>query len=171
LSENENCGGVFCLRVEGGQENYVGRFLRNAGMNVVPAFAERAVVRKGKTKRVTRPLMPGYLFFTCDYAPDWGTVKRMPSVYKALSYPDGSFALRGRDLDFVRLLMKNNGVYKISRAVSEGAKIKIIDGPLKNLEGGIIKVNRRKGRALVRIEGEGIINNIWLGFELIGERE
>jgi transcriptional antiterminator NusG len=91
----------------------------------------------------------------------------MPSVYKALSYPDGSYALRGRDLDFVRLLMKNNGVYKISRAVSEGSKIKIIDGPLKDLEGGIIKVNRRKGRALVRIEGEGIINNIWLGFELL----
>jgi transcriptional antiterminator NusG len=111
--------------------------------------------------------MPGYVFFESDSTPDWKTIAWIPAVYKPLSYADGVYALRGRDLEFVSSLMKNNGVYKISRAVADGSKIKIIDGPLKDFSGSIVKVNRRKGRALVKLEGEGIINEIWLGFELL----
>jgi transcriptional antiterminator NusG len=136
-------------------------------LNVIAAFSERYVVKNGKSKKETRPLIPGYVFFSCRGAPDWKKIDWIPAVYKPLSYADNSFALRGRDLEFIASLMKNNGVYKISRAVSEGSKIRIIDGPLKDFEGNIIKVNRRKGKALIRIPGDSILNNIWLGIELL----
>jgi transcriptional antiterminator NusG len=155
--------------VECARETYVENFLRRGGLSVIPARAERTVYRNGKPKKESRPLIPGYVFFESGRVPDWEAIVWFPAVYKPLSYADDSFALRGRDLEFVRSLMKNNGVYKISRAVADGSKIRIVDGPLKDYEGSIVKVNRRKGWALVKIAGEGIINNIWLGFELLEE--
>jgi transcriptional antiterminator NusG len=114
-----------------------------------------------------KPLLPGYVLFSSEISPDWDEIIWLPAVLRPLQYADNARALRGRDLDFVTNLIRNNGVYKTSKVIPDGSKIKIIDGPLKNFEGDIIKVNRRKGRALIRIPGDSILNNIWLGFEML----
>jgi transcription antitermination factor NusG len=64
-------------------------------------------------------------------------------------------------------LLRQNGKFGISKAVLEGTKVKIIDGPLKELEGKIIKVNKRRKCAEIEIETFGTINKIWLAYELI----
>jgi transcriptional antiterminator NusG len=164
---NENGGGIFCLQVVTTRECYVERFLRSKKISVISAFSYLYVYKKVKANRRMKPLLPGYVLFSSENTPDWDEITWLPAVLRPLQYADNARALRGRDLDFVSSLIKNNGVYKTSKAIPDGSKIKIIDGPLKNFEGDIIKVNRRKGRALIRIPGDSILNNIWLGFEML----
>ena len=56
---------------------------------------------------------------------------------------------------------------KISKAVKTGTKIKIVEGPLKEMEGMITKINSRQKCAKVTIKG-GIVNtSLWLSYEVI----
>jgi transcription antitermination factor NusG len=98
---------------------------------------------------------------------DWKRIYGDEHIYKALNYADGTRELRGNDLRFALMLKRRNGRLAVSKAVQEGTKIKIIDGPLKELEGRIIKVNKRRNCAEIEIDTSGIINRIWLGFEMI----
>ena len=49
-----------------------------------------------------------------------------------------------------------------------GNKIKIMEGPLKEWEGQIVKINKRQKCACVKIDGDGLKNTIWLSYEIIG---
>lgn len=77
--------------------------------------------------------------------------------------------LRGGDLEFARWLQRHNGVIETSKVVQEGAKIKIISGPLREYEGKIIKVNKRQKCAAVQIVSEKIPCTVWLSFDFIEE--
>lgn len=48
-----------------------------------------------------------------------------------------------------------------------GKKIKIMEGPLKELEGKIVKINKKQKCAGIKIDGEKINNIIWLSYEII----
>ena len=73
-------------------------------------------------------------------------------------------------MKFIQWLIRHNDGIKISKVIQIGTKIKIIDGPLKEYEGNIIKVNKRQKCVAVRINTEGIINTIWLSYEYIKEK-
>jgi transcription antitermination factor NusG len=42
-----------------------------------------------------------------------------------------------------------------------------LEGPLKDFDGKIIKVNKRQKCAAIKLEGEGIDKIIWLSYEYI----
>ena len=44
-----------------------------------------------------------------------------------------------------------NGEIGFSKVFKKGENVTVIDGPLKGLEGMIIKIDKRKGRAKVRM--------------------
>jgi transcriptional antiterminator NusG len=164
---------VYCLWCETGCENRVGAGLEKLGCRVIPAKSEELVVHRGISKKVWRQLLPGYVLFESGEPLSPLTWKRIfgdEHIYKALNYTDGTRELRGNDLHFVRMLAKRYGRLPISKAIAEGTKIKIVEGPLKELEGRIIKVNKRRRCAEIEIDTGGMINKIWLGFQFVEER-
>ena len=161
---------VFCVFCETLQENKVELYLKNMGFNVISTFAERNIVTDGKIKNILRSVMPGYVFFEYDGLLDgfcWKEICKMPSIYYPLKYGDNENRLRGKDLEFVDWLWKNNGIIKISKVIEIGNKIQVIEGPLKDYEGKIIKINKRQKCAAIKLDGEGIEKIIWLSFEYI----
>ena len=65
---------------------------------------------------------------------------------------------------------KGNLEVEISKVtVEEGNQIRILEGPLKNLEGKIKKVNLHKRVAAVEMEFMGNKSVVHLGIELVGE--
>jgi len=159
----------YCLYCETGHESAVETALQEAGYRVISLVGMQGVFRRGKLVREPRALLPGYVFFQSAEEPAEKTIREIPHVYKLLRYADGKSPLRGRDLDFVQLLLSHG--LGISTAVQEGAHIRILDGPLKLYEGDIIRLNRRKQNAEVRIAREGFIHTIWLGYEVIAKTE
>lgn len=92
----------------------------------------------------------------------------MQNVIRVLSVDGGVWQLRGEDERFVQWLFRYNGLLGFSQAYKEGDRIKIMSGPLKDMEGKIRRVDRRgmSGQVVLSFCGKEI--PVWLGFEMVG---
>jgi len=163
---------VYCVLCESKKEAVAELYLRKSGYNVISSLVEMTVIKDRKVKTVLRPIIPGYIFLETEQALnyfEWKKICKVECIYYPLKYQDNQRKLRGKDLEFTHFLKRNKGIIKKSKAVEVGNKVKILEGPLKEFEGKIVKINRRKKYAAVKIEGEGIDKIIWLSYEIIGE--
>ena len=158
---------VYCIYCETSKENMVEALLQGLGYDVISALVERNTVKNKKMVKEFRSIIPGYVFFENGYEPDWNEISKIKYVYYPLHYSDKSKGLKENDLHFIKWLKNNNGIIKISTAMEIGKKIKIMEGPLKELEGKIVKINKKQKCAGIKIEGENINAIIWLSYELI----
>jgi transcriptional antiterminator NusG len=142
-------------------------FLQEIGNTVITSFSERIVFNKGKTVKEIRPIIPGYVFFSNNSEPDWKKMQNYEYIYYPLRYSDNTKELRNNDLQFVQWLVRHNGDIGISKVIQIGSWIKIVEGPLKEYEGKIKKINKRQKCAEIEIDTDKIINRIWLSYELI----
>jgi len=162
----------YCLFCKTGREAAVEAALAEAGCRVIGTRAVSNEVRRGGALvPLVRPLLPGYVFLESEAEPDWKALRRRGGALRPLAYGDGRTALRGADLEFVSLFARYGGLLGVSRAAQVGGRIRIIDGPLKAYEGRILRLNRRRLSAEVRIEGEGISCAVWLPYEVIEKIE
>jgi transcriptional antiterminator NusG len=163
----------FCLFCETGKETLVETFLKEIGYSVISSVSERNIVKMGHTIKEYRRIIPGDVFFSHvsddGREPDWSKISEFKYVFYPLKYSDNRKQLRENDMKFVKWLVRHDGAVRVSKAVQVGTKIKIIEGPLKEYEGNIIKVNRRQKCVCVQINTEGLINKIWLSYECIEE--
>jgi len=126
---------------------------------------------------VTEKLFPGYVFMITDYP--WllyEELKKIPTLTKVLGRCGEYFTpLSEADMHMMERLQdgmreKGNLEVEISKVtVEEGNQIRILEGPLKNLEGKIKKVNLHKRVAAVEMEFMGNKSVVHLGIELVGE--
>ena len=156
----------YCLFCETSREPEAEALLKKLGCTVISVLVERNIYKNGKFAKESRPIIPGYVFIEAENEPDWKEICKLKYVYKPLRYSGNRKKLRGNDFEFVKWLKGHNGKIKTSKAAKIGTKIKIIEGPLKELEGRIVKINKRQKCAGVKIEGDGIKNIIWLSYEL-----
>ena len=161
---------MYCLFCETGFETKLEHRLEHSGYTIISSLSERNVVRNGKIVKELRPLIPGYIFISREQEPDWKELRGMAHIFYPLRYSDGGAQLRGGDLLFVRWLKQHKAI-GVSKAVQIGNYIKIVAGPLKEYEGKITKINKRRKCAEVLINTESIINKIWLSYELIERKE
>jgi transcriptional antiterminator NusG len=122
-------------------------------------FPKRKMREKkaGKTAVTERPVFSGYVFFEigaedsvvrhCEAA------KSVKGFYRFLHSNADIAEITGRDLDiilrFIKLKDATAGVSKVF--FDENSRIVVTDGALKGLEGHIVRVDRRRGRAKVRL--------------------
>ena len=156
----------YCIFCETSHELEAETLLNKLGYTVISVFVERKIYKKGKFVKELRPIIPGYVFIETEKEPDWKEICNLKYVYKPLRYSGNVKKLRNNDFEFVKWLKGHNGRIKTSKAVEIGTKIKILEGPLKKLEGKIVKINNGQKCAGVKIDGEGIKNIIWLSYEL-----
>ena len=128
------------------------------------------VRRKGKRVETLMPVFPGYIFVTADSITDriFRSLKELPGFYRFLESNDRIRPLNGRDEEIVAHFVKFGGVIgKSTVTLDKNQKIRVLQGPLEGLEGKIVKVDKRKQRAKVRLD---LYNESFLvdfGFELL----
>jgi transcription antitermination factor NusG len=170
IGKEQNPLESYCLFCKSGQESAVIGLLARAGHTAFSPLTVRNKPGESGLKRTKARLLPGYVFFDADEEPDWERIRRYSGVLKALRYEDGSAALRGGDLDFVKWLKRYDGTVDVSGVVKVGTKIAFVSGPLLGMEAQVLKVN--KGRRQVQIalgDGEVLFHNIWCSIEYIEE--
>jgi len=143
----------YVLYVNTGSEDDVKKvILRDIPKVDVRVFKNEKVERKdGITKIVIRPLFPGYVFIKCLLTDQiYYKLVEVPGVIKILgtrsklNYGNPSPV---PDCEMDRVLGYTTGdVIKVSEAVIQNGKIKILSGALLGKERFIKKVNTRKGR-------------------------
>jgi len=130
--------------------------------------------RAGKLKPSTPPVFPGYIFI--EAADDneiqsfqW-EFRRTEGFYRFLKTNQNITPLTDRDLELVLHFINNAGSVAGRSKVyfNENSRIIVVEGPLMGLEGRILKVDKRKGRAKIKLDLYDDSFTIDLAFEVIG---
>ena len=130
--------------------------------------------RKGVVRQTTAAVFPGYIFVEADgediQARQW-EFRQTDGFYRFLKSNQNIRPLSDRDLELVLHFVKKAGpIAGISRVFfNENSRIVVMDGPLMGLEGKIIKVDKRKKRAKVKLNIYDDSFAIDLAFEVMGE--
>ncbi|MDR0908330.1 MAG: KOW motif-containing protein [Spirochaetaceae bacterium] len=161
---------IYCLFCSTRHENTVSKVLRNKGYTVIPIMAKRDTVQGGNNKQMIRHLLPGYVFFGVGEKITITDERKILSneyMIRLLNYSDGTKELRGRDLEFVKLFINNNGIIGLLEAIEVGSWVTITEGSLKDFNGEVVKVNRKRKCALVEFELFENNNRVWLSYKVM----
>jgi transcriptional antiterminator NusG len=159
------------------EEKYIRLFKATHPEIQVPVYFPKREIdirRKGILKRTNSAVFPGYIFLEIEeedsiYNYHW-SFRCTDGFFRFLRSNQNISPLEGRDLELVLHFIRNVGpVAGRSRVYfNENSRIVVVDGPLKNLEGCIVKVDKRKGRAKIKLDLYDDSFLIDLGFEVIG---
>lgn len=129
----------------------------------------------GTWHEMTEKLFPGYVFLITEQPQLlYEELKKIPALTRVLGRCGEYFEpLPEEDVRLLKKLHDKSGenvnleagISKI--AVEEGKKIRILSGPLKNLEGQIKKVDLHRRRAAVELEFMGRKMVVYLGIEMV----
>jgi transcriptional antiterminator NusG len=142
-------------------------------------FPQRCLdIRKnGLIKPSMSAVFPGYIFIEAEHddeilANQW-EFRRTEGFYRFLRSNQEITPLADRDLELVLHFIKNAGPVAGRSKVyfNEDSRIVVVEGPLMGLEGRIVKVDRRKGRAKIMLDLYNDSFSIDLAFEVIGALE
>ena len=98
-------------------------------------------------------------------------LKKVPDFYHFLNSNTDIVALGGHDLQVIQHFLGLGP--KIGQSLvrfDENDRIVVIEGPLKGIEGCIVKVDKRKQRAKICVDFGGAAHTMDLGFEDISKR-
>ena len=129
--------------------------------------------RRGKMQQSTVAVFPGYIFIEAEAEElllhQW-EFRRTAGFYRFLTSNQDISPLGDRDLELVLHFIQRAGpIAGISRVYyNENSRIVVLDGPLMGLEGRIIKVDKRKKRAKVKLNLYDDSFAIDLAFEVMG---
>ena len=162
-----------------GEEKYI-RLLNSLHPEVgLPMyFPQRRINirRGGMMKPLTSAVFPGYIFIEAEnvdiIAHQWA-FRRTDGFYRFLRSNQNISPLMERDLELALHFIKRAGpVAGVSRVYfNENSRIVVMDGPLVGLEGRIIKVDKRKKRAKVKLNLYDDAFAIDLAFEVMESLE
>jgi transcriptional antiterminator NusG len=149
----------YVIQVRTGKE---GDYLRQAD-TYVAARRERLlwprrnmrIRRRGMWRDSVAPIFPGYLFLQAEAVepPLYWNLKQVPGFIRFLKDNHHIEPLGPRDREVLLHFLGYGEIVQRSQVYfDEHRRIQVISGPLKGLEGRIVKVDRRKGRARVRLE-------------------
>ena len=158
------------------EERYIRLFTSlNPDMRFSLHFPRRRLtIRRGGTVReATAAIFPGYVFIEAeseDLLTHQRAFRRTDGFYRFLKSNQEISPLSDRDLELVLHFIKKSGpVAGVSRVYfNENSRIVVMEGPLLGLEGRIIKVDKRKKRAKVKLDLYDDSFTIDLAFEVIG---
>ena len=166
MSERRAFGCLFCIT---GKEQVVAGHLQRMCPDVraVAARQEKHRTVNGKKLKVEEVFLPSYVFFEAPESIVPTAEFPREHVIRILALENGIWQLTGNDASFARWLFDYNGLLSFSKAYREGERIRIVSGPLKDMEGMIRRVDKRGRSGQVILEFNGRSVPVWLGFDLL----
>ena len=159
-----------------GEEKFMRLFRgQNPDIKAPLHFPQRCLdLRRGGKTTVTKyPVFPGYVFLEMSEYENileyqWA-FRRTDGFYRFLRSNQDIAPLQNRDLELVLHFIKNVGPLAGKSQVyfDDNSRIVVISGPLSGLEGKIVKADKRKGRAKVKLDLYGDSHYIDLAFEIL----
>ncbi len=150
---------IYLIQVATGkEETYISHIKNLAGSSpgfklVVPK--RQLTIRKmGKEQQVIKPIFPGYIFLVsdCIKPDDRALLRSIPGFMRYMRNENGDLIpLSNNDRQLLIQLTSSGETTKRSVvSFDKNNKVVPISGPLKDCEGHIIKVDRRKRRVKVK---------------------
>lgn len=164
----------FVIQVTTGRETECRRFLLKTG-----CFSEKSLVfprrklmirKQGKSREKQEPLFPGYLFLRCEeVSPDHiHAVRTTPGIFSFLKVDGAPLPLYREEEEQLARFLRHGEIAGISTIdLRENQRIAVLRGPLMGQEGLIVKIDKRKKRAKVRLSLYKEAFLVDFGFEFV----
>lgn len=126
--------------------------------------------RQGRHFQELYPVFPGYVFVEAAGIGRtlYDLVRHGPGFCRFLRSNTDIRPLGQGDLSVLVHFMGGNGIAESSRVYfNENERIVVVDGPMMGMEGNIVKVDRRKKRAKIRLDFASESFHLDLAFEVI----
>lgn len=164
--KNSAYGCLFCIT---GREQAVADHIQRSypGVRTLVARQEKHKTEHGRKSRVQVIALPSYVFFEAPQEMFVTRLFRGSDVIRVLTGDENDWRLQGTDEQFADWLFSYNGLLGFSQACKEGDRIRILSGPLKDLEGHIKRIDKRGRSGQVSLNFSGRNTLVWLGFELL----
>ncbi|MBN1412874.1 MAG: antiterminator LoaP [Spirochaetales bacterium] len=124
------------------------------GVNFYLPRRSLRIRKKGIWRETLATIFPGYLFLYTDQVPDflYWEIKQIPGFLRFLKSNQNIVPLEGKDKDILSHFLSFGEVVSKSEVYFDvNRKMVVKKGPLKGLEGLIVKVDRRKKRVKLRL--------------------
>ncbi len=149
----------FALQVQTGREDdflkIAEKLLKEESKNFIWLRRTLKIRKSGKWLEKTTSLFPGYIFLKRERVDleFYNTVRRVKGFIRFLKNNQDIQPLNRKDEEIILHFLKfGDNIEKSLVTFDENQRIQVVSGPLKGIEGLIVKVNRRKGRAKVRLD-------------------
>ncbi len=119
-----------------------------------------------------KALFPGYLFFVTE-DPDrlYQALKTIPKFTKLLGDQDGPIPIYEQEAEFLQKHVNKDKVFEISTGEYIGKNLIVTEGPLKDLVGKVVYVDRHSRQAVLEIEFFGRVVKMKVGLEVVRKVE
>ena len=122
----------------------------------------------GKWHIINEILFPGYIFMVSSEINNLITnVKKIPKLIKILGDGNEIIPLYHREIEFLMRFGKKEHLVKMSYGYIENDKIIITDGPMKDYEGTVKRIDRHKRKAVIEVEFFGRTMEVSVGVEIV----
>jgi transcription termination/antitermination protein NusG len=129
-----------------------------------------AIRKAGIKAEKISSLYPGYLFWETAELTDYSIMmlKQAAGFIRFLKSNSEIVAITKEEMYLLYNLIADEEIIRQSKVVfDEKNRIIVLDGPMKGMEGAIVKADRRKGRAKVLLTLHGKSFFVDLGFEVM----
>ena len=152
-----------CLFCRTGAEATVAGYINQtiAGVEAVAPTRTRRKTVAGKVIEDQVRLLPGYLFFRTESDEQIPRLPRITNVLKLLEYDNLSWELTGGDREFAEFLFDND-LLQPPHVTFINGRLHFEDGFLHGHDDAVLRVNRRKRTAEVRLEIDRLA--FWTGY-------
>jgi len=165
----------YVIQTFGGQEEETANMIRKLlpSSCVEECFVpkrERLKKFQGCWRKVEEILFPGYVFGITSRPKElYQDLRKIPKFSRLLGREEEYFAaLNEEEEALVRKLGNEKHQTGISKVeVLEGRKIRVVEGPLKNYLGDVVKVNLHKREVAVKVEFMGRPMELYMGIEMV----
>lgn len=161
----------YALFVKTGQEEHVRERIEYSLNDSIKTMVPKRKLRErrsGTWKNVIRKLFPGYVLLSGDMNDkSYRIIRSTPGILKLIKTGYQPARIEPWEMDIVNRLTCSGDTIEYSDGFLKDGKIVVTNGPLLNMEGKILSVDRRKGRVKVNISFLGEPRIIDLGISIL----
>lgn len=126
---------------------------------------------KGKYISIMKPLFPGYLFIISDHIEEIQAALWKVAKFTRILRAGSTFVpLEKEEVENLRSLTDKAFNITLSKGFIEGNRIYITEGPLKDQEGLIRKIDRHKRMAIVEMPFLGKTTSVRVPLEIVEKK-
>lgn len=132
--------------------------------NILIPTEKKIKIKNGKRKVITEKIFPGYVMVEMVVTDDsWYVVRNTPNVTGFIGTGTAPTPIDDKEIkDIQKRMGVDEPKYKID--VTEGAPVKIIDGPFKGYEGKVSSIDEERGKVKVLVSMFGRETPVELDF-------
>lgn len=156
MQHSGDSGKWYALFVLTGEEDKVKERLRYRFRGTKLSFIvpkRKLMERKeGQWEEKVRPVFPGYILVNGDIGvEEYYLFMGIPGLLRVLKDNSKPFEIPEEDVAVIKRLVGKGEIIEHSTVLLESGKVVVVEGPLFGLEGLIQSIDKRKGRAKVRL--------------------